>query len=201
MFLTFALFTILFTVLVPALPSFGADGEGAGGHGVGSPHQGKDGFLKYLADRDFRSFLLFLGKPPQLVEGAVQLKTELTGLGMGIRRPDRLYRSGDGSFLILEFQSTADDLDIFRFLVCSAMLAAEYKKEKSTRRSMSSSSTLAASENARSNPTPTRAAGARVAFTSSSDRSFWGIFPAWPRASIRSGPESRTGSRARVSFA
>jgi hypothetical protein len=97
MFLTFALFTILFTVLAPALPSFGADGEGVGGHGVRSPHQGKDGFLKYLADRDFRSFLLFLGIPPQLVEGAVQLKTELTGLGMGIRRPDRLYRLGDGS--------------------------------------------------------------------------------------------------------
>jgi hypothetical protein len=52
---------------------------------------------KRLADRDFRSFLPFLGIPPEFVEGAAWLKTELTGLGMGIRRPDRLYRSGDGS--------------------------------------------------------------------------------------------------------
>ncbi|MDR1039480.1 MAG: hypothetical protein LBR80_04800, partial [Deltaproteobacteria bacterium] len=99
MFLTFALFMILFAILAlaPTLPSWGTDDGGAGGHGVGSPHQGKDGFMKYLADRDFRSFLLFLGIPPELVEGAVQLKTELTGLGMGIKRPDRLYRLGNGS--------------------------------------------------------------------------------------------------------
>jgi hypothetical protein len=125
MFLTFALFTILITVLELALPicrGCRADGGGADGHGVRSPPQGKDTLLKFLADRHHHSFLLFLGIAPELVEGSVPLKTELTVPGVGSRRPDRVYLLADGSLLDLEFQSTAADAEIFRFILYGEML-------------------------------------------------------------------------------
>jgi hypothetical protein len=139
--------------------------------------RGKGSFLKRLADRDRHPFLLFLGIPPaRLVEGSVQLKTEPAGRDRKIRRPDRVYRSGDGSILVIEFQSTADDIDLYRFPKYTFMLAVEHSERNKFVRSMSWSSILPASGSGNHNPTPTGYSRARVASASGPTGSSWRIF-------------------------
>jgi hypothetical protein len=56
------------------------------------PIQEKIAFLSIWQTGDWRSFLQFLGIPAVQTEGSAQLKAELTGLGMEIKRPDRVCR-------------------------------------------------------------------------------------------------------------
>jgi hypothetical protein len=70
-----------------------------------------------------------LGVPPDNVEGAVPLNTELIRPNLGISRPDCVFKLADGSIHVIEFQSTARYIDVVRFAVYLALLAFEHSTE------------------------------------------------------------------------
>jgi hypothetical protein len=67
-----------------------------------------------------------LGVPPDNVEGAVPLNTELIRPNLGVSRPDCVFELADGSIHVIEFQSTARYIDVVRFAVYLALLALEH---------------------------------------------------------------------------
>ncbi|MDR1036875.1 MAG: hypothetical protein LBT40_09945 [Deltaproteobacteria bacterium] len=84
----------------------------------------KDRHQKLIAILDLASFLAFIGVDPKLIPGARLYSTELIDWNsMGLKRPDLIVELKDCSFLIIEFQSTADNRDIFRFASYHDLLA------------------------------------------------------------------------------
>ncbi|MDR1036763.1 MAG: hypothetical protein LBT40_09365 [Deltaproteobacteria bacterium] len=75
----------------------------------------KDYYQKAIASLALESLLTILGVDPVLIKGAESLNTEFFGWDMKLSRPDLIVRLNDGSILIIEFQSTANDHDLFRF--------------------------------------------------------------------------------------
>ncbi|MDR1313292.1 MAG: hypothetical protein LBQ12_06240 [Deltaproteobacteria bacterium] len=84
---------------------------------------------KYILDSNLDAALELLGFPPGVAEACVQLSAELIRPNVAVRRPDYVLLMPDGTILIIEFQSSADVLDVVRFLEYASLAAVKYSKE------------------------------------------------------------------------
>ncbi|MDR1167090.1 MAG: hypothetical protein LBO66_14710, partial [Deltaproteobacteria bacterium] len=96
----------------------------------GRSSQGKDEFQKYLIRTEEKSLFKYLAAKRESTKGATPINVELTAPTVAIRRPDYVFRMGDGSLWVIEFQSTARNLDIVRFLEYATLLASQYSNNK-----------------------------------------------------------------------
>ncbi|MDR1038828.1 MAG: hypothetical protein LBR80_01420 [Deltaproteobacteria bacterium] len=98
---------------------------------AGSPTHSKDMLQKFLMDKFRGPMLQILGISSDIAESAVELNTEILRPQMELRRPDIMLQMADGSIHIFEFQSTANDYEILRYLDYTSLAVLKFStKEK-----------------------------------------------------------------------